>query len=101
MDERAAGEHDAVLSGLAEPALRRLSAQLGAVRGLAAREQHVLLAATASTLRDTLRGLLSRLLTAERHGVRVAGGSAPEPQRDPTALWDSHYPTLLPRVRRL
>ncbi|HEX4812338.1 MAG TPA: type 2 lanthipeptide synthetase LanM family protein [Nonomuraea sp.] len=105
---------DTVPGHLLEPALVRLAARLGAVPGLAEAEREVLYAAADAALRDTVRRLTERVLLLELNAARLTGrltGADPaarwaewQAHAATPAFWTSlsdHYPTLLPRLRRV
>ncbi|WP_063765399.1 type 2 lanthipeptide synthetase LanM family protein [Nonomuraea candida] len=106
--------NDTVPGHLLEPALVRLAARLGAVPGLAEAEREALHAAAEAALHDTVRRLVGRVLLLELHAARLTGRLT---GADPAARWaewraltatpafwtslGGHYPTLLPRLRRV
>ncbi|MEV0622621.1 type 2 lanthipeptide synthetase LanM family protein [Nonomuraea sp. NPDC050404] len=105
---------DTVPGHLLEPALLRLAARLGSVPGLAEAERDALHTAAETALRDTVSRLIERVLLLELHAARLTGRlTAADPaarwaewqtQTAAPAFWTSlgrHYPTLLPRLRRV
>ena len=106
---------EASLGCLASSALDDLAAQLRLVPGLGAGEREAVLAATRASLTTVLHAKLGRLLLLELNAARISGrlgedGSAEQRwQRfielaSQLEFWDglgAHYPTLLPRVRRI
>ncbi|MEI2432923.1 type 2 lanthipeptide synthetase LanM family protein [Lysobacter yananisis] len=106
---------EASLGCLTSSALDDLAAQLRSSPGLGEREAERVLQATGESLTTVVHAKVGRLLLLELNAARVTGrlgedGSAQErwqrfielaSQRE---FWDGlhpHYPTLLPRVRRI
>ncbi|MEU8146360.1 type 2 lanthipeptide synthetase LanM family protein [Nonomuraea sp. NPDC048901] len=105
---------DTVLDRLLEPSLERLAARLGSVAGLAETERRAVLTGAATALLNTVRMRTNRVLLLELNAARITGrltGADPEArwrdwesQAANPEFWESlggHYPTLLPRLRRL
>ena len=105
---------DTVLDRLLEPSLERLAARLGSVAGLAETERRAVHAGAATALLNTVRMRTNRVLLLELNAARITGrltGADPEARwRDSESqaanpeFWETlggHYPTLLPRLRRL
>lgn len=106
------GAFDPVLDGLLEPALGRLTVQLGSVPGLADEERRAVYAAAADTLRNAVRRKATRVLVLDVNAARITGrltGTTPQARwADWVAsairpgfwdLLDGQYPGLAARLR--
>lgn len=109
-----AGDFDAVLEPLLEPALAGLAAQLGSIPGLAGAESHAVHEAATAMLYATVHRKVSRVLVLELSAARVTGAlSAADPaarfdewlaKAVEPGFWESlseHYPPLLKRLNKV
>jgi type 2 lantibiotic biosynthesis protein LanM len=102
------------LGPLISPATARLEAGLSSIPGLGPADARAVLAGAETGLRRSLHRKVARLLLLELNAARVEGrlaGDTPEARWDhfietteSPGFWEeleAHYPTLMPRVRRL